>query len=140
RYVALGDSLSEGVGDIPWPDGTPRGWTDRLARLLAAHHGRIEYANLAVRGLKTGQIVEGQAAAARALEPDLLTITAGMNDLLRPRVDFAVLQNALVRLVEPFRGTPIVIVPIPDVSRVSPVGRLLARRRRELNAIYRYLA
>lgn len=140
RFVAIGDSLSEGVGDTPWPDGSPRGWTDRLAGLLAAHHGCIEYANLAVRGLKSAQIVDTQTAPAHALGPDLLTVSAGMNDLLRPRVDFAALQDTLVRLVEPFSGTPIVFVPIPDVSRVSPVGRLLARRRLELNAIYRYLA
>ena len=49
RYVALGDSQSEGLGDTPWPDGTPRGWTDRLAGYLSAQHEDFEYANLAVR-------------------------------------------------------------------------------------------
>ncbi|CAM4052588.1 SGNH/GDSL hydrolase family protein [Janibacter anophelis] len=84
RYVAIGDSLTEGIGDDPWPDGTPRGWADRLAEMLAAHHGDVEYANLAVRGLRAQQVLESQVAPALAMEPDVVTLTAGMNDLLRP--------------------------------------------------------
>ena len=50
RYVAVGDSFTEGVGD--WrPDGTPRGWADRVAEGLAAYSDEpVTYANLAIRG------------------------------------------------------------------------------------------
>lgn len=142
RYVALGDSLSEGVGDEPWPDGTPRGWADRLAELLAAHHGEIEYANLAVRGYRSSQVRDTQVARALGLEPDVVTLTAGMNDLLRPRLDLTALRQNLVEVVEPFtsRGARLLVVPIPDITAVSPAGRLIARRRTALNDIYRYLA
>lgn len=142
RYVAIGDSLSEGVGDEPWPDGTPRGWTDRLAELLADHYGRIEYANHAVRGYKTHQILTCQRDAALAQAPDYLTVTAGMNDLLRPRVDFETLRSDLIERVEPFhlRGIPIVIVPIPDLRRFAPVSRLVEHNRARLNSVYRELA
>lgn len=142
RYVAIGDSLSEGIGDTPWPDGTPRGWADRLAARLAAHHGGIEYANLAVRGLKTRAILETQRGAAAELEPDYVTVTAGMNDLLRPRPDFDALHADLAALVEPFRrrGTPVVFVPIPDLRRITVVSRLLEHNRVRLNAVYRDLA
>ena len=34
-FVALGDSFTEGVGDL-YPDGTCRGWADRFAGQLAA--------------------------------------------------------------------------------------------------------
>ena len=34
RYVALGDSFTEGVGD-PRPGGRERGWADRVAESLA---------------------------------------------------------------------------------------------------------
>lgn len=50
RYVALGDSQTEGVGDEPHPDGTPRGWADRFAERLATVQPDLRYANLAVRG------------------------------------------------------------------------------------------
>lgn len=142
RYVAIGDSLSEGVGDDPWPDGTPRGWADRLAQLLAAHHGEVDYANLAVRGYRAQQVLDTQVPAALEMEPDVLTLTAGMNDLLRPRLDVDVLRRTLVDIVAPFtaKGVRVAVVPIPDIRSVSPAGRLIARRRVQLNGIYQQLA
>lgn len=128
RYVAIGDSLSEGVGDEPWPDGSLRGWTDRLAVLLADHHapGRaVTYANLAVRGLTASRVRDTQVEVAAAMHPDVVTLTAGMNDLLRPKVDFDALRRTLVDIVTPFTsvGARLVIVPIPDVRSVSPAGQ-----------------
>ncbi|MGO2643182.1 SGNH/GDSL hydrolase family protein, partial [Brevibacterium aurantiacum] len=125
RYIAIGDSLSEGVGDEPWPDGSPRGWTDRLASLLTAHYGQhraIHYANLAVRGYKTAQVVDTQIRTAIALRPDFVTLTAGMNDIMRPRVDFGALKSALIGIVEPLTaaGTKVYVVPIPNIAGVSP--------------------
>ncbi|MFM9150506.1 MAG: hypothetical protein ACKORA_08600, partial [Solirubrobacterales bacterium] len=35
RFVAIGDSQTEGVGDLPNADGTDRGWADRFASTLA---------------------------------------------------------------------------------------------------------
>ncbi|WP_340536890.1 SGNH/GDSL hydrolase family protein [Nocardioides sp. GXZ039] len=144
RYVAIGDSLSEGVGDAPWPDGTPRGWTDRLADLLAVQHAErgLVYANLAVRGYKAAQVRDTQVAAALEMAPDVVTLTAGMNDLLRPRIDFAELRATLIDLVAPFTGAGarLVVVPIPNLTGISPAGGLLDSRRRRLNAIYEHLA
>lgn len=86
RYVALGDSFTEGVGD---PDGARpngvRGWADRVAAVLAS--GDFAYANLAIRGRKLLQIVSTQIDPALEMQPDLVTIYAGANDVLRPRVD-----------------------------------------------------
>ena len=138
RFVAIGDSLTEGVGDEPWPDGTPRGYADRLAAILDECSGGVDYANLAVRGYRAAQVRDTQVATAVAMEPDVVTLTAGMNDLLRPRLDVPALHSTLIDIVEPLtsRGARLVIVPIPDVSSVSPVGSLLQGRRRTLNAIY----
>ncbi len=90
RYVALGDSFTEGVGDPDpaRPNGL-RGWADRVAEVLAAQPGAEEfgYANLAIRGRKLAPIVAEQVAPALRLEPDLISIHAGANDVLRPRVD-----------------------------------------------------
>lgn len=142
RYVAIGDSLSEGIGDEPWPDGSPRGWTDRLARLLAGHHGEVDYANLAVRGLRAHEVLATQVEPALAMAPDVVTLTAGMNDLLRPRFEPDRLRATLADVVAPFtaKGARLVVVPIPDIRSVSPAGRLLARRRVVLNEIYTWLS
>ncbi|MFF2731501.1 SGNH/GDSL hydrolase family protein [Streptomyces sp. NPDC058008] len=99
-YAAIGDSFTEGVGD-PGPGGTPVGWADRLAVLLADQlpapdamvgpaddpHGNFRYANLAVRGRLLDQIVEEQVPRAKELAPDLVSFCAGGNDILRPGSD-----------------------------------------------------
>src|SRR6476646_7866361 len=86
RYVAIGDSTTEGLDD---PDGRGgfRGWANRLAERLAAAQGRVLYANLAVRGLTTRRIRETQLAPALAMRPDLATVVSGTNDLLALRFD-----------------------------------------------------
>lgn len=92
RYVALGDSFTEGVGD-PDPDRPHglRGWADRVAEVLEAraHEAGQEFghANLAIRGRKLLPIIAEQIEPATALGPDLVTIHGGANDVLRPRVD-----------------------------------------------------
>lgn len=88
RYVALGDSFTEGVGDDDQsaPNGV-RGWADRFALALSASRPGLGYANLAIRGKKMGQILAEQVDVALTFEPTLISIYAGINDLMRPRVD-----------------------------------------------------
>src|SRR4029079_6433218 len=50
RYVALGDSFAEGIGDPePTVPGGNRGWADRVAEVLSQGTEDFAYANLAVR-------------------------------------------------------------------------------------------
>lgn len=88
RYVALGDSFTEGVGDPDpsRPNGL-RGWADRVAEVLSGRTDGFGYANLAVRGRLLGPILDEQLVPAVGLRPDLVTIYAGANDILRPGVD-----------------------------------------------------
>lgn len=88
RYVALGDSFSEGVGDDDpsRPNGV-RGWADRVAEQLSANDPSFGYANLAIRGRKLRQIMAEQVDAAVELNPTLVSIYAGANDILRPKID-----------------------------------------------------
>lgn len=100
--VSIGDSFTEGVGD-PYPDGSGfRGWADRTAEHLADHLGEIRYANLAVRGKLMRQIVTDQLPPALEMAPDLVTLCAGGNDLLRPAGDpermARILDNTVARL------------------------------------------
>ena len=74
-FIAIGDSFTEGLDD--WrPDGTPRGWADRVAEHLAADRPGFRYANLAVRGKLLDQIVDDQVPVAERLAPDLITFSA----------------------------------------------------------------
>jgi lysophospholipase L1-like esterase len=59
-----------------------RGWADRLAEELAAGCQDFAYANLAVRGRLLEQILGEQVGPALALKPDLITLSAGGNDMV----------------------------------------------------------
>ena len=88
RLVALGDSFTEGIGDPePLSEGGLRGWADRVAEELSANQPDFAYANLAVRGLMLQQILDQQLAPALALKPDLVTLSAGGNDIVFRRSD-----------------------------------------------------
>lgn len=106
RYVALGDSFTEGVGD-PDPDRPNglRGWADRVAEVLGAREADFGYANLAIRGRKLQGVLEEQIDAALALDPDLVTIYAGANDILRPRVDLDALVSRYDEALGRLAGT-----------------------------------
>lgn len=84
--MALGDSFTEGVGDADeiLPNGV-RGWADRVAEAMAGDD--FAYANLAIRGRKMMGILNEQVEPALAMKPDLVSIYAGANDILRPRID-----------------------------------------------------
>lgn len=96
RYVALGDSFTEGVGDPDAlrPNGV-RGWADRFASEMGRLDPEFQYANLAIRGRKLRPILAEQLAPALVLKPDLVSIYAGANDVLRPSVDIDALMNDL---------------------------------------------
>ncbi|MGX1702429.1 SGNH/GDSL hydrolase family protein [Microbacterium sp. NPDC055357] len=102
RYVAIGDSFTEGIGDpIPGTD-QHRGWADRVAEVLGSQVEDLAYANLAVRGKLIRQIVDDQIEPAIALKPDLVTFSAGGNDVIRPGSDpdavAELFEDAVVRL------------------------------------------
>ena len=86
-FAALGDSFTEGVGDLAADGIGCRGWADRFADELAKHNPEFRYANLAVRGKLVSEVLAEQVPAAIALRPDLVTLAAGGNDMLRPRTD-----------------------------------------------------
>ncbi len=110
RYVALGDSLTEGLCD-PAPDGSLRGWADRMALLLAARGG-LHYANLAIRSKRVEDVCDVQLPRARALKPDLVSILVGANDLVKQRVDVPRLARRLEEAVSQLRadGADVVLV------------------------------
>jgi phosphatidylinositol alpha 1,6-mannosyltransferase len=132
RYVALGDSLTEGLCDSSrMPAGQYRGWADRLAQLLAHEaSGRepFRYANLAVRSRRVRHLVDEQLPQALALRPQLVSILIGANDLVGRRVDPVAVAADLEWAVRALRaeGTEVLLVT-PFLPRRRPAV-LFARR------------
>ncbi|GLW11258.1 lysophospholipase [Microtetraspora sp. NBRC 13810] len=141
RYVALGDSQTEGLGDGDDVRGH-RGWADRLAEHLARTEPGLLYANLAVRGRRAVQIRDEQLPAALALRPGLATVMAGMNDLIRPGFDAAEVAAALEDMFAALTaaGTRVVSVTFPDIGATVPLARPLRPRVIGLNTRIRAAA
>jgi lysophospholipase L1-like esterase len=139
RYVALGDSFTEGIGD-PHPGSANglRGWADLVASQLAYHRSDFRYANLAVRGRTMDDILQDQVEAAIALEPDLVTVYAGLNDLLKIRTDIDAMMArygaALGRLQR--AGARVLTFTAADIGAV-PVFRRLRGRAAIYNELLR---
>jgi lysophospholipase L1-like esterase len=141
RYVAIGDSTTEGMDD-PRPDGTYRGWADRLAERLAQENPGLLYANLAIRGRRIGQVCEEQLAPALALEPDVATVFAGLNDLLRRRYDANAVAGHLEAMLTALRatGAAVATLTLPDLSRIVPMARIVRPRLLAYNDAIRQIA
>src|SRR3954468_5020898 len=142
RFVALGDSTTEGLMD-PLPDGTGfRGWADRLAELLAAVEPELRYANLAVRGKLARQVRETQLEPALALEPDLVSLLAGLNDMLRRTVDVAAVIGELDGMVARLRdaGADVILFTLPDPVPINPLAKSAAARLARLNDAIREIS
>jgi lysophospholipase L1-like esterase len=134
RLVALGDSFTEGVGDEdPAAPNGVRGWADRAAEQLAAREPDFRYANLAIRGKLLGQVLAEQLEPALAMAPDLVTLYAGGNDLMRPKVDIDGLMTGYETAVERIRATGARLVLFTGVDGVEDA---LFRRIRGRVAIY----
>ncbi|UUU35318.1 SGNH/GDSL hydrolase family protein [Streptomyces sp. CA-210063] len=141
RFVALGDSLTEGVGDPV--EGGWRGW----AALLAGGLGPgAEFTNLAVSGSQTRDVLDRQLSAALALRPDLASVVIGVNDTLRCTFDIHAVAARLDEVYGAFRERGVVLLTacLPDPGAMlglpGALARPLARRQRAVNTVVHALS
>jgi phosphatidylinositol alpha 1,6-mannosyltransferase len=135
RYVALGDSLTEGLCDSSrQADGVYRGWADRLATFLAHTSEAVDpahYANLAVRSRRIDDVVRDQIPQALELGADLVSVLVGANDLVqhgaRPERLADRLAEGVVRLRESGADVLIVTPFAPHRSFLRPLHARLGR-------------
>jgi lysophospholipase L1-like esterase len=130
RFVAIGDSFTEGVGD-DLPGGIVRGWADLAAQGWANALGRpIGYANLAIRGKLAWPIIDQQLDPALALKPTHLSFNGGGNDMLRPRTPIPRIVDAFSRVVRRCddEGVQLILLSGANPTDQLPLGRLIQRR------------
>ncbi|BAC74647.1 lipase [Streptomyces avermitilis] len=144
RFVALGDSLTEGVGD-PVGD-TWRGWAALLAAGLAPADAPAEFTNLAVSGAQTRDVLERQTPAGLTLRPDIVSVVIGVNDTLRCTFDIHAVAARLDQVYAAFRARDAVLVTacLPDPGAMfglpGALARPLARRQRAVNTVVHALS
>lgn len=144
RYVAIGDSSTEGLEDPdPSGNGRHRGWADRLAEHIARSQGApLLYANLAIRGRKTREVLEEQFPIALAMKPDLASAFVGTNDAIQPGFDAERVGADLHAIWSALRaaGATVVSLTLPDLSAVIPLAKHLSTRIAALNRVSREAA
>lgn len=114
RWVALGDSFTAGTipGEPSWPE---------LVCARLAPRAELELHNLARVGAPMSAVEHEQLPAALALEPELVTVIGGGNDVIR-RVrpdlgDFAArLARVLLRLRARLPGTHLLTATYPPIA------------------------
>jgi lysophospholipase L1-like esterase len=142
RFVAVGDSFTEGVGDrdLRLPNDC-RGWADRVAEELTRNDPRTRYANLAVRGRRLCRIVDEQLDASLAMQPTLLSFHAGGNDLLAARLDLGALIRRFEAAVARIAGTGTRVLLFTEYNvPLSPVLEPLKLRTAIFNKHIRRIA
>ena len=139
-FVALGDSFTEGLDDPRADQAGYLGWADRFAQMLAAQQPGLRYANLAVRGKRLGQVAAEQVPQAIAMAPDLVSLAAGGNDLLRFRSD----PDALAQTFDDVVGTLVTagcqVLIFTGFDPRFPVLRLIRGKVAVYNAHLRAIA
>lgn len=111
-YVALGDSTGAGVGAR---DG---GYVARLfTRILELRPGS-KLSNLCVSGATTADLVRGQLDRGVSLNPDLVTVGIGINDIGHGLTleQFSQNYEEIISTLKQKTNARIVVTNIPDIS------------------------
>ena len=141
RYVAIGDSQTEGLWDGDDTVGL-LGFADRLAVMVDSLFPGLQYANLAIRGKRIADVLQEQVPHALAMQPDLITVCAGMNDVIQPGRSFGPalidLESVYAALAE--SGATVVTTTFPNVAQFLPLGRLVSARLNRINGAIRAAA
>ena len=145
RFIALGDSMTEGMCD-DLVNGQYRGWADRVADVLADDNPGFTYFNLAIRGKLLPQVIAGQLPTAiKYIEGSstLLSFNAGANDVLRPNYNpektLAEYRDAIAQLSKT-GATLLLFTAIEQVDGKGKVAEMWKQRFGEFNENVRVMA
>jgi lysophospholipase L1-like esterase len=129
RYVALGDSYTIGTSVTE---------AERFPNQLVAKVPQLDLvANLGVNGFTSRDVIAIELPELAALEPDVVTLLIGVNDVVQG-VPLSTsrdnLERILAELVQRVGADHIVVVTIPDYT-VTPQGGAFGDREQQSGAI-----
>jgi len=137
RYVALGDSYTIGTSVAE-----SERWPNQLVDRLAGTANLQLVANLGVNGYSSADLIDDELPRLDTLEPDMVTVLIGVNDVVRGvpadayRANMADILDALLARLPPDR---IVVVSTPDYTR-TPQGAAFGDPAQQRAAIAQFNA
>jgi lysophospholipase L1-like esterase len=141
-YVALGDSISLGVGDPVRLESGPRkrgwrGWAALLAECLPDPVLHV----VATNGAKMADLELDQLPQALQLRPEVASVVIGVNDTLRANFDPERIAASAAHTVGALRaaGAEVLTMRLPDPGQMlglpAVLARPLARRAHQVNDV-----
>lgn len=118
RFVVLGDSVAEGLGD-PVPGYPDVPWADRIAGELTDVQPELAFLNLGRSNTLAADVRAGQLDSALSFGPDLALVACGGYDVLRPSFDLLQVETEIEAIVSALadRDCDVITVGIFDGSR-----------------------
>ncbi len=133
KYVALGDSLTAGVGVLNYPDSYPYQVAERLSA-----QGQVKLINLGHPGALLIDVEKTQLPRALLEKPDVVTLLIGINDI-HNFVPINEFENRYSGVVEALSGSGarVYLLSIPHLGSgntlLFPYNMLLDFKTRQFN-------
>jgi len=144
-FVALGDSITLGVGDPVRVEDPATGRSQRAwrgwAALLADGLVEPDLHIVAGNGACSADVERVQLPQALQLRPDVASVVVGVNDTLRPNFDAQRIGTAAAHTIGALRacGAQVLTMRLPDPGRMLGMPGVLARplavRAHQINAV-----
>lgn len=127
-YVALGDSTGAGVG------AREDGYVARLFKKILERRPGSKLSNLCVSGATTAEVVRGQLAKGVAMNPDLVTVGIGINDIGHGLTleEFSENYETILSTLKEKTRAQIVVTNIPDISSAPRIPGVLRNHYQQL--------
>lgn len=116
RYVAVGASDAAGVGASPLSNG----YVYRIEEGLGERAGEVQLHNLGIPGAETDDMIDVELPAARELDPTVVTVWAGPNDIVNGTSveEFTTQITELLRSLRESTSGVIAVATIPDLTKL----------------------
>ena len=137
KYVALGDSLTAGVGSKK----VKTTFVYQVAENLSGQFGRVEVVNLGRPGSTSADLIVDQLTVAVSEKPDYVTLLIGINDI-HNKVGVAEYKTRMVLILDELltkTSAQIVLINLPylgDYTAIPfPLDKLLDLRTKQFNKV-----
>lgn len=137
KYVAVGDSLTAGVGS----DDAKSTFVYQLAQSLSAQSGRVDAVNLGVPGATSRDLITGQLDVAVNEQPDYVTLLIGVNDIHNKVsvVDYRIRLSHILNELLTKTNARIILINLPYLGASDvipfPLSSALDTRTKQFNKV-----